>query len=43
LSLLTKKVGKDVEEFFHFKAGLDMQERVPLSTFSPDDPGGFIR
>jgi len=43
LSLLTKKVGKDVEELFHFKAGLDVHERVPLSTFSPDDPGGFIR
>lgn len=43
LSLLTKKVGKDVEEFFHYKAGLDVHERVPLSTFSPDDPGGFIR
>jgi len=43
LTLLTKKVEKDVEEFFHFKAGLDVQERVPLSTFSPDDPGGFIR
>jgi ferredoxin len=43
LTLLTKKVDKDVEELFHFKAGLDVHERVPLSTFSPDDPGGFIR
>ena len=43
LSLLTKKVTKDVEELFHFKAGLDVHERMPLSTFSPDDPGGFIR
>ena len=43
LRLLTKKVEKDVEELFHHKAGLDPREPAPLSTFSPDDPGDFIR
>ena len=43
LRLLTKKVEKDVEELFHYKAGLDVHELTPLSTFSPDDPGEFIR
>jgi ferredoxin len=43
LRLLTKKVEKDVEELFHYKAGLDVREPMPLSTFSPDDPGDFIR
>jgi len=43
LRLLTKKMEKDVEELFHYKAGLDVHEPMPLSTFSPDDPGDFIR
>jgi len=43
LRLLTKKVEKDVEELFGYKAGLDVHELTPLSTFSPDDPGEFIR
>lgn len=43
LRLLTKKVERDVEELFHYKAGLDLRDPTPLSTFSPDDCGDFIR
>ncbi len=41
--LLTKKMEKDVEEFFHHKVGMSLDEPLPLVTYSPDDPEDFIR
>jgi hypothetical protein len=41
--MLTKKMEKDVEEFFHYKAGTSPDEPLPLATYSPDDPEDFIQ
>ena len=40
---LTKKMEKDVAEFFHYRAGTSLEEPLPLATYSPDDPEDFIR
>jgi ferredoxin len=40
---LTKKMEKDVEDFFRCKAGMRLDDPLPLATFSLDDPEGFIQ
>ena len=39
----TKKLEKDCLELFHWEAGLTLEKRPPLTTFSPDDPDEFIQ
>jgi len=41
--MLNKKMEKDVEELFHHKAGMTVDEPLPLATYSLDDPGDFIQ
>jgi len=41
--MLNKKMEKDVEELFHYKAGMTVDEPLPLATYSLDDPGDFIQ
>ncbi len=43
LRKLNKKLEKDVEELFGYKAGLSLEELPPLATFRPEDPQEFIR
>jgi len=43
LRKLNKKLEKDVEELFGYKAGLSLEELPPLATFRPEDPQDFIR
>ena len=43
LRKLNKKLEKDVEEMFHYKAGLSLEELPPLATFKADDQQDFIR
>ena len=43
LGKLTRKIEKDVEEFFHYQAGMSLEDIPPLATFNPDDPQEFIR
>jgi formate dehydrogenase subunit beta len=40
---LTKKMEKDVEEFFHYKAGMSLDEPLPLATYSLEDPEDFVQ
>jgi hypothetical protein len=37
LSLLNRKLEKDVKELFAFKAGLDPEEQPPFATFKKDE------
>ncbi|SFM44041.1 4Fe-4S dicluster domain-containing protein [Thermodesulforhabdus norvegica] len=41
--MLTKKLEKDVKEFFGYEAGVNPDERPPLDTYRPDDPDNFIK
>lgn len=41
--MLTKKLEHDVEEFFGCKAGMRVDDPLPLATFSLNDPEGFIQ
>jgi formate dehydrogenase (coenzyme F420) beta subunit len=43
LTMLTKKIEKDIKEFFHYEAGASLEDVPPLATFNPDDPQGFIK
>lgn len=43
LSLLTKKLEKDVKEMFDYEAGMDKEAKPLLSIFEEDDPGDFIK
>jgi len=43
LRKLNKKLEKDVEERFGYKAGLDLEELPPLATYRPEDDQEFIR
>jgi len=43
LRKLNKKLEKDVEEMFRYKAGLSLEELPPLATFKADDQQDFIR
>jgi formate dehydrogenase subunit beta len=40
---LTKKLEKDILEFYGYEAGLSLDQSPPLDTYSPDDPQEFIR
>jgi NAD-dependent dihydropyrimidine dehydrogenase PreA subunit len=40
---LTKKLEKDCAELFGWEAGLTLDKRPPLDTFSVDDPNDFIK
>ena len=39
----TKKLNKDVKEFYGWEAGLTTEERPPLDTYRPNDPEDFIK
>ena len=39
---LTKKLEKDIIEFYDYEAGLSPDQRPPLDTYRPDDPQEFI-
>ncbi len=39
---LTKKVEKDCLELFSWEAGVDLEKRPPLNTYSPDDPNDLF-
>lgn len=41
--MLTKKVEKDIEELFHYRAGMNLDEPMPLASYRPDDPEAFIQ
>ncbi|MDY6862223.1 MAG: Coenzyme F420 hydrogenase/dehydrogenase, beta subunit C-terminal domain [Thermodesulfobacteriota bacterium] len=43
LRFLTKKIEKDVLEFFAYEAGVKDDEPPPFTTFKPEDPQEFIR
>lgn len=42
MRLFTKKLEKDVFNFFGVEAGLDINEPLPLTTYKKDDPEDFI-
>ena len=42
MRLFTKKLQKDVLEFFGTEAGTDFDTPPPLSTYAPDDPEDFV-
>lgn len=42
LRFLTRKINKEVKDYFNFEAGLDMKASPPLSTFSEQDRQDFI-
>jgi formate dehydrogenase subunit beta len=39
----TKKLEKDCFELYGWEAGMSLDERPPLDTYRPDDPGSFIK
>jgi hypothetical protein len=39
----TRKLNKDAWTLFAWEAGLDLDKRPPLDTYSPDDPNDFIK
>ncbi len=39
----TRKLNKDAFELFGWEAGLNLEKRPPLDTFSPKDPNDFIK
>lgn len=43
LTVLNRKLLKDVQELYHHESGLDMQAAPLLSAASPDDPQEFIK
>ena len=43
LRKLTKKIEKDVQELFHYRAGMSVENIPLLATFNPDDPQEFVR
>ena len=43
LSMLTKKLEKEVKELFDYEAGMDKEAKPLLSIFKEDDPGDFIK
>ncbi len=43
LSLLTRKLEKDVKEMFNYETGVDIEAKPLLSIFEEDDPGDFIK
>ena len=40
---LTKKLNKDAETYFGWKAGLRLEERPLLDVYKPEDPNDFVR
>ena len=40
--IFTKKLEKDCLELFDWEAGMTLEKRPPLDTYSPDDPDDFI-
>lgn len=43
LRALTRKMIKDVREWYGYQAGIDLEAIPPLATFRPDDPQEFIK
>ncbi len=42
MRLLTKKLNKDVLEMYQSEAGMSLDEPLPLTTYNPADPQGFV-
>ncbi|MBF7084629.1 4Fe-4S dicluster domain-containing protein [Desulfallas sp. Bu1-1] len=42
LRLLTRKLVKDVKELFNAEAGVNMEDKAALATFTADDPEPFL-
>ena len=42
MRLLTKKLNKDVLEMYGSEAGMSLDEPLPLTTYNPADPQGFV-
>jgi len=42
LSVLTRKVVKDVKDLFGYEAGVDLERKPALTTFAPNDPQAFL-
>jgi len=43
MRMFTRKLEKDCFELYGWEAGLSLDERPPLDTFRPEDPGDFIK
>jgi len=43
MRLFTKKLEKDCLELFGWEAGMSLDDRPPLDTYRPGDPGEFIK
>jgi ferredoxin len=43
MRVFTKKLEKDCLELFEWEAGMSLDERPPLDTYKPGDPGDFIK
>ena len=43
IRLLTKKIEKDMKEMFGAEAGMDVDEKAPLTAYRDDDPQEFIK
>jgi len=43
LRMLTKKVAKDIKTLFNAEAGLSLEEKPVMASFSEDDPQDFIK
>ncbi len=41
--IFTRKLEKDILEFYGYEAGTNIDERPPLDTYRPDDPENFIK
>jgi len=42
LMKLNKKITKDIQELYDYKAGIDAEAKPLLAMFKPDDPEEFI-
>ena len=42
LSVLTRKMVKDVKDLFGYEAGVDPERKPALTTFAPNDPQAFL-
>ena len=42
LMKINKKITKDIQEMYEYKAGIDVEAKPLLAMFKPDDPEEFI-
>ena len=43
LNLLNRKMAKELKELYAYEAGLEVNEKGPLSTFNEKDDQSFIK